>query len=1099
MGQFPDVDPRLDLPALDRRVLALWRERKVFERSLEQRVGADPFVFYEGPPTANGRPGVHHVEARVFKDVFPRFRTMRGYRVDRKAGWDCHGLPVEIEVEKELHLSHKREIEAYGIEAFNARCRESVERYVGTFEALTERIGFWIDTGQAYRTMDSAYVQSVWWALAELHRRGLLFEDYKVVPYCPRCGTGLSDAELGLDDAYQEVEDLTAYVALPATSGTLAEEGAALLVWTTQPWTLVPNVSVVVGPGIDYVLVAAERDGVERKLVVAADRVAEAVGSDARVLRPVPLDELLGTGYQRAFDLVPVSDEEAARGWKVVADDFVTTDEGSGLVQTSPAYGAEDLAVGRRYGTPLLHPVDAEGHFGPETGWLSGVHVKAADAEIVEDLRRRGLLWHAEPLRHAYPHCWRCKTALLYYALTSWYARTTAVKQRLLAENAKVGWRPQHIRDGRFGDWLSHNVDWALSRARYWGTPLPLWRCDDGHVTAVESLADLSARAGRDLSGLDPHRPFVDEVAFACPECGQQARRVPDVIDAWFDSGSMPFAQWGYPHQEASADKFRGAFPADFISEGIDQTRGWFYSLLAVSTMLFDRTPYRNVVCLGHIVDEDGRKMSKSLGNVLDPFELLDVYGADPVRWFMLAGGSPWVARRLGPKALEEVTRSFFLTLWNTYAFFTMYARLEGYRPGAAPREQRTPLDRWVLARLAETVEGVTADLDAYDATGGARRIAAFVDDLSNWYVRLSRRRFWRGEGEGGQAAFDTLWRCLSTLSLLLAPYASFLAEELWQGLVVAVGGRLEPGGLESEAGNQVVDDHAEPSGSPPVKQGSGQQVPDSVHLAAWPRPVPGDGDAALLAAMAEARRLVGLGRQARTEAKVKVRQPLAMALVTVDPRLRGAVEPLLGLVAGELNVKQVAFAQGEDGLVAFRLVPNFRALGPRFGGQAPAVAAAVRAADAATLAPRLAEGGRVTLEVPGMGSIQLGADEVGVVEEPVTGWRVVREGTASVALDLEVTGELRREGLARDLVRAVQDLRKAAGLAVDDRTELAVKAEGEVAEAVAAHRDYLLGETLATALHRAPQGDGHDARLEVDGQEVRLWLRPVTPAAPRS
>ena len=1099
MGQFPDVDPRLDLPALDRRVLALWRERKVFERSLEQRVGADPFVFYEGPPTANGRPGVHHVEARVFKDVFPRFRTMRGYRVDRKAGWDCHGLPVEIEVEKELHLSHKREIEAYGIEAFNARCRESVERYVGTFEALTERIGFWIDTGQAYRTMDSAYVQSVWWALAELHRRGLLFEDYKVVPYCPRCGTGLSDAELGLDDAYQEVEDLTAYVALPATSGTLAEEGAALLVWTTQPWTLVPNVSVVVGPGIDYVLVAAERDGVERKLVVAADRVAEAVGSDARVLRPVPLDELLGTGYQRAFDLVPVSDEEAARGWKVVADDFVTTDEGSGLVQTSPAYGAEDLAVGRRYGTPLLHPVDAEGHFGPETGWLSGVHVKAADAEIVEDLRRRGLLWHAEPLRHAYPHCWRCKTALLYYALTSWYARTTAVKQRLLAENAKVGWRPQHIRDGRFGDWLSHNVDWALSRARYWGTPLPLWRCDDGHVTAVESLADLSARAGRDLSGLDPHRPFVDQVSFDCPECGQQARRVPDVLDAWFDSGSMPFAQWGYPHQEASADKFRGAFPADFISEGIDQTRGWFYSLLAVSTMLFDRTPYRNVVCLGHIVDEDGRKMSKSLGNVLDPFELLDVYGADPVRWFMLAGGSPWVARRLGPKALEEVTRSFFLTLWNTYAFFTMYARLEGYRPGAAPREQRTPLDRWVLARLAETVEGVTADLDAYDATGGARRIAAFVDDLSNWYVRLSRRRFWRGEGEGGQAAFDTLWRCLSTLSLLLAPYASFLAEELWQGLVVAVGGRLEPGGLESETGNQVVDDHAEPSGSPPVKQGSGQQVPDSVHLAAWPRPVPGDGDAALLAAMAEARRLVGLGRQARTEAKVKVRQPLAMALVTVDPRLRGAVEPLLGLVAGELNVKQVAFAQGEDGLVAFRLVPNFRALGPRFGGQAPAVAAAVRAADAATLAPRLAEGGRVTLEVPGMGSIQLGADEVGVVEEPVTGWRVVREGTASVALDLEVTGELRREGLARDLVRAVQDLRKAAGLAVDDRIELAVKAEGEVAEAVAAHRDYLLGETLATALHRAPQGDGHDARLEVDGQEVRLWLRPVTPAAPRS
>jgi isoleucyl-tRNA synthetase len=1067
MGQFPDVDPRLDLPALDRRVLALWRERKVFERSLEQRVGADPFVFYEGPPTANGRPGVHHVEARVFKDVFPRFRTMRGYRVDRKAGWDCHGLPVELEVEKELGLTHKREIEEYGIEAFNARCRESVERYVGAFEELTERIGFWIDTGRAYRTMDAAYVQSVWWALAELHRRGMLFEDYKVVPYCPRCGTGLSDAELGLDDAYQEVEDLTAYVALPATSGTLAEEGAALLVWTTQPWTLVPNSSVVVGPGIDYVLVAAERDGVERRLVVAADRVAEAVGEGARVLRQVPLDELVGTRYQRAFDLVPVSDEELARGWTVVADEFVSTGEGSGLVQTSPAYGAEDMAVGRRYGTPMLHPVDAEGHFGPQTGWLSGLHVKAADAEIVEDLRRRGLLWHAEPMRHAYPHCWRCKTPLLYYALTSWYARTTAVKQRLLAENAKVGWRPPHIRDGRFGDWLSHNVDWALSRARYWGTPLPLWRCGEGHVTAVESLADLSERAGRDLSGLDPHRPFVDEVAFACPDCGKEARRVPDVIDAWFDSGSMPFAQWGYPHQAGSSDEFRGAFPADFISEAIDQTRGWFYSLLAVSTMLSDRTPYRNVVCLGHIVDEDGRKMSKSLGNVLDPFRLLDTYGADALRWFMLAGGSPWVARRLGPKALEEVTRSFFLTLWNTYAFFTLYARLDGFQPGAEPRE-RTPLDRWALARLAETVEGVTADLDAYDATGGARRIAAFVDDLSNWYVRLSRRRFWRGQGEGGQAAFDTLWRCLSTLSLLLAPYASFLAEELWQGLVVAVGAGRE-------------------------------QAPDSVHLAAWPRPVPGDADAALLAAMAEARRLVGLGRQARTEAKVKVRQPLARALVTVDPRLRAAVEPLLGLVADELNVKQVGFAHGEAGLVGYRLVPSFRALGPRFGPQAPAVAAAVRAAEAGALAPRLAAGERVTLEVPGAGTVELGTDEVGVVEEPVTGWRVVREGGASVALDLEVTPELRREGLARDLVRAVQDLRKAAGLAVDDRIELAVEAEGEVAEAVAAHRDHLLGETLATALHRAPQGDGHDATLEVDGRQVRLWLRPVRAPAPRS
>jgi isoleucyl-tRNA synthetase len=1087
MGRFPAVDPNLDLPAVDAEMLELWRERKVFERSLDQRAGAEPFVFYEGPPTANGRPGVHHVEARAFKDLFPRFKTMRGYRVERKGGWDCHGLPVELEVEKELGLKDKRAIEAFGVEAFNARCRESVLRYVDVWEALTERIGFWIDTSQAYRTMDTAYVESVWWSLAELHRRGLLVEDYKVVPYCPRCETALSDAEVAM--GYQDVEDLTAYVVLPATSGTLASEGAGLLVWTTQPWTLVPNVSVVVGPRIDYVLVEAEHDGVSRKLVVARDAVARAVGEDARVLRPVPLQELVGTRYQRAFDMVPVTEEEAERGWQVVTDDFVTTTDGSGLVQTSPAYGAEDLAVGQRYGTPILHPVQADGRFGPETGWLAGVFVKEADAEIVEDLRRRGLLWRAEPHRHSYPHCWRCGTNLLYYALTSWYARTTAVKHRLLAENAKIGWHPEHIRDGRFGDWLAHNVDWALSRARYWGTPLPLWRCPEGHVTAVESLADLSARAGRDLSGLDPHRPFVDRVELPCPQCGAQARRVPDVLDAWYDSGSMPFAQWGHPHR--GRDAFEAAFPADFISEAIDQTRGWFYSLLAVSVLVFDQRSYRNVVSLGHIVDRDGRKMSKSLGNALDPFELLDRYGADPLRWYMLAGGSPWVSRRLSPEVLEEVTRTFFLTLWNTYSFFTLYARLAGFDPrssggatsaptdrGAPPGPPgpprpdppgaggHTPLDRWVLGELADTVAEVTERLDGYDPAAAGRRLTAFVDDLSNWYVRLSRRRFWRGAGEDSEAAFRTLWTCLRTLALLLAPYTPFTAERLWQGLAVAV----------------------DPEG------------PDSVHLADWPEPDRAAVDPELSAAMAEVRRLVGLGRQARTEARVKVRQPLARALITVPDQVRDGVAGLLDLVAAELNVKQVGFAEGQDGLVAFRLEPRFRALGPRFGRDAQAVAAALRQAPpelAAELAPRLRAAERVELEVEGLGRVQLGPDEAGVVEEPVTGWRVVREGATSVALDLEVSPELRLEGLARDLVRAVQDLRKAAGLAVEDRIELAVKAQGEVAAAVEAHRDSLLGETLATALHRAPQGDGYDATVELDGEQVRLWLRPAPAGRP--
>jgi len=1069
MGQFPEVDPNLDLPALDARILQLWRDRKVFQRSVDQRVGAEPYVFYEGPPTANGRPGVHHVEARSFKDLFPRFKTMRGYRVDRKGGWDCHGLPVELEVEKELGLKDKRAIEDYGVEAFNARCRESVQRYVDVWEDLTERIGFWIDTGQPYRTMDTSYVESVWWALAELHGRGLLVEDFKVTPWCPRCQTTLSDAEVAM--GYVDIEDLTAYVALPATTGTLAEEGAALLVWTTQPWTLVPNVSVVVGPEIDYVLVeATSEDGRPAKLVVAREAVERAVGEGARVLRQVPQEELVGTRYRRAFDLVPITEEEAARGWTVVADEYVTTGDGSGLVQTSPAYGAEDLAVGQRYGTPVLHPVGPDGTFGPTTGWLAGRFVKEADADLVEDLRDRGLLWRSEPHRHAYPHCWRCGTPLIYYALTSWYARTTDKKDRLLAENARIGWRPEHIREGRFGDWLANNVDWALSRARYWGTPLPLWRCPDGHVTVVQSLADLSAKAGRDLSGLDPHRPFVDEVTLACPDCGKEARRVPDVLDAWFDSGSMPFAQWGYPHTPGSREAFQQAFPADFISEAIDQTRGWFYSLLAVSTLLFDQTSYRNVVCLGHIVDRDGRKMSKSLGNVLDPFQLLDRYGADPLRWFMLATGSPWVSRRLSPEAVEEITRSFFLTLWNTYSFFCLYARLEGFDPTRPAAEEPTsPLDRWVLAELAETVDEVTRSLDDYDATSAARRLAGFVDDLSNWYVRLSRRRFWRGTGEDADVAFRTLWTCLRTVTLLLAPYAPFTAEELWQGLVVSV----DPG------------------------------APDSVHLVDWPEPDRAALDPELSAAMAEVRRLVGLGRQARTEAKLKVRQPLARALIGVPDPVRAGVAGLLDLVAAELNVKQVGFAESEAGLVGYRLAPNFRALGPRFGRDAQAVAAALRQAPAtlaAELAPRLRAGERVELAVEGLGTVELGPEEAAVVEEPVTGWRVVRDGATTVALDLEVSPELRLEGLARDLVRAVQDLRKSAGLDVADRIELAVKADGggenqgenQVAAAVAAHRDYLLSETLATSLHSAPQGDGHDARVDLDGQEVRLWLRPV-------
>ena len=1077
MGQFPEVDPDLDLPALDARTLELWRDRKVFQRSLDQRVGAEPFVFYEGPPTANGRPGVHHVEARAFKDLFPRFKTMRGYRVDRKGGWDCHGLPVELEVEKELGLKDKHAIETYGVEEFNARCRQSVLRYVDLWEVMTERIGFWIDTSQAYRTMDTSYVESVWWALAELYRRGLLVEDYKVSPYCPRCQTTLSDAEVAM--GYQEVEDLTAYVALPATTGSLAAEGAALLVWTTQPWTLVPNVSVVVGPGIPYVLVEATgADGRARKLVVARDLVASAVGEDARVLRPVPLEELLGTRYQRAFDMIPVTDEEAARGWTVVADEYVTTSDGSGLVQTSPAYGAEDLAVGQRYGTPVLHPVGLDGTFGPETGWLAGRFVKEADADLVEDLRKRGLLWRAETHRHAYPFCWRCGTPLIYYALTSWYARTTAVKDRLLAENARVGWRPTHIRDGRFGDWLANNVDWALSRARYWGTPLPLWRC-------AERARDRGREPGRPVGqgGPRPVRPRpapavrgrgrlgLPRLRPGGPPGPRRARRLVRLrVDA--------VRPVGLPPHTRGPGRLRAGLPGRLHLRGHrpDPRLVLLPAGREHAAVRPDVVPQRGL--------PRPPRGPRRPQDVQEPGQRArPVRAAGPLRGrpaaLVHAGHrvAVGVAAALppGPGGHHPVVLPHLVEHLQLLRALRPSLRVSTHPltgTATAPPQPPTALDRWVLAELADTVEQVTRGLDDYDATGAARRLATFVDDLSNWYVRLSRRRFWRGAGSDADAAFDTLWTCLRTVALLLAPYAPFTAEELWQGLVVSV----DP------------------------------EAPDSVHLADWPAPGTARRDPELSAAMAEVRRLVGLGRQARTEAKLKVRQPLARALISVPDPVRTGVAGLLDLVASELNVKDVGFAEGDSGLVAYRLAPNFRALGPRFGPGAQAVAAALRqvpAERAAELVPRLRAGQRVELEVDGLGRVELGAEEATVVEEPATGWRVVRDGPTAVALDLEVSPELRREGLARDLVRAVQDLRKEAGLAVADRIELAVKAgggenqaenqgENQVAAAVDAHRDYLLGETLATSLHSAPQGDGHDTRVDLDGQEVRIWLRPV-------
>ncbi|HWB70772.1 MAG TPA: isoleucine--tRNA ligase [Egibacteraceae bacterium] len=1063
---FKPVDQHPDFPALERRVLARWREREVFTRSLAARADGPLFRFFEGPPTANGRPGVHHVEARVFKDLFPRFRTMKGDRAPRKGGWDCHGIPVELEVERELGFTRKGQIEEFGVARFNARCRESVTRYVDDWERLTERIGFWIDTSDAYWTMSETYVDSVWWSLKQLWDDGLVYEDHKVVPYCPRCGTALSDHEVA--QGYAETVDPSVYVRLPVTEGPLAEQGASLLVWTTTPWTLISHTAVAVGPDIDYVLARAAGD--DYPVVVAADLVGAALGEDAAVLRDLSVDELRGLHYRPPFTLVepePALGAEAVDWHYVIVADFVTTAEGTGLVHLAPAFGEDDLRAARAHGLPVVNPVDAEGNFDARVGAFAGRFVKAADPAIVEDLRARGLLLAAGDYRHTYPFCWRCGTPLLYYAKPSWYIATTRLRDRLLAENARVDWHPGHIRDGRYGDWLAHNVDWALSRERYWGTPLPLWRCEDcGTVTAVGSRAQLGELAGRDLSALDPHRPFVDEIGFACPACAGSARRVPEVIDAWYDSGAMPFAQFGYPHLAGSVEQFEAYFPADFIAEGIDQTRGWFYSLMAVSTLLFDRNSYRSVLCLGHIVDAEGRKMSKSLGNVLDPWDLIDSRGADALRWLLLTDGSPWTARRVGSEPLDEVVRQFLLTLWNTYYFFVTYARIDGWTPEgtqAPPLGERPVMDRWVLAELADTVRVVDQSLEGYDTATAGRRLAGFVDDLSNWYVRRSRSRFWAPAagmaqapaGGDKDAAFATLHECLVTLSALLAPFVPFLADELYDNLVAAVD----------------------------------RGAPDSVHLLDFPAPDPDAAADDLRTAMGAARRIVELGRRARSEARVPVRQPLRAALVTLPTADQARWGEVAAVVAAELNVRALELPDSTGGLVTVVLKPNYRALGPAFGARTPAVARAIEAADAERVAAALEADGSAPVDVAGE-PVRVTADQVQVLEEPRSGWQVVADGPYSVALDLAVDAALRREGLARELVRTVNELRKRLGFALDDRVRVELEVDGELAATVDEHAETIAAEVLAVELRRGAAVDGES--VEVGGQDLRVRLERV-------
>ena len=1033
MSSLPrPVDPNASFPELEEQVLERWRERDVFAESLRRREGSEPWVFYEGPPTANGKPGSHHVLARVFKDIYPRYKTMQGHYVERKGGWDCHGLPVEITVEKELGISSKAEIEEFGIAEFNQKCRDSVFTFLDEWDRLTERIGFWIDLDDAYRTLDSGYVESVWWALKQIWDKEMLYEGHKVVPYCPRCGTSLSSHEVA--QGYKDVIDASVFVRFPLIEAEAPlEAGDELIVWTTTPWTLVSNAAVAVDPKLTYV--RAKLPGDDAAMVVAEALVGRVLGEEAEVLDRFPGADLEGASYEPPFDFITAADW-GERGHTVLAADFVTDQDGSGLVHTAVAFGEDDYRLGQQAGLNVVNPVRLDGTYDERISPYEGRFVKDCDADLVADLKASGKLLRSEKYEHSYPHCWRCSTPLLYYAKPSWYIATSQIREQMLAANETIDWHPPHIKEGRFGDWLRGNVDWAISRERYWGTPLPIWRCANGHAECVGSFEQLE-----ELSGVlidDPHRPYVDDVGFPCPQCSEPMARVPEVVDVWFDSGAMPFAQYHAPFENEA--KFEQRFPADFICEAIDQTRGWFYSLLAVSTLLFGKSSYEAVVCLGHIRDEDDRKMSKSVGNVVEPWEILDRFGADAMRWYFFTAKQPWDGYRFSVDAVGDGVRLFLKQLWNSYSFLVLYENAAGENQIEG---EETELDLWLRSRLAGTVEEVTEALEGFDATSGGRAIAAFVDDLSNWYVRRSRRRFW----EGDAVAIATLREALVTVSKLLAPFTPFIADEIYDNL-----------------------DGSEPS----------------VHLCDWPKPGAAR-DLGLETAMATARETVRLGLAARGQAKIKLRQPLREAVVVAAGPEREAIEQLAGIVEDELNVEALRFVDNADELGSYEVKANYRTLGPRFGNKMPLVAAAVAALDPAHVAAALRDGGSVGVVIDG-DEQPLGEDDLLLAMQPLGGYQLEREGSHAVALDLQLDDELLRRGLAREVIHAVQNARKEAGLAVEDRIALQLSGDEAMLAAAREHQQLIADEALATTIEVTDALEGASATT-LDGHELLIKL----------
>ncbi len=1046
---FKPVSSRLDIPTEEETQLRFWKRQDIFKRSSDDRRDRPPFVIFEGPPTANGRPGVHHVLARAFKDMFPRYKTMQGYFVDRRGGWDTHGLPVEIEVEKQLGFTHKSEIEEYGIAEFNKLCRESAFSRIQDWEKMTDRIAYWVDLDRAYVTYENDYIESVWSLLKNISDKGLLYQGHKVVPYCPRCGTPLSAHEVA--QGYADTEDPSLIVRFPLVD----EADTSLLVWTTTPWTLPGNVAVAAQPDVEYVMVTADGMG-EEKFILAKDLAAKVFGDRPfRVLKTMKGKALKGKKYAPLFTFfLP---EKPA--FYIVNADYVTTEDGTGLVHIAPAFGLDDMEVSKQFDLPLIMSINDEGRFLPQVEPWAGQFVKEADPGILQNLKERGLLFNSGKLSHSYPFCWRCSTPLLYMARSTWFIKTSEIKGRMVELNQNINWVPEHIKNGRFGKWLENNIDWGLGRNRYWGTPLPVWLCSEcNHHETVGSREQLSELAGKDLSELELHRPYVDDVHFACPACGKgEMSRVSELIDVWFDSGAMPFAQWHYPFE--NQEEFGQQFPADFICEAVDQTRGWFYSLHAISTMVQDSEAFKNCICLGLILDEHGQKMSKSKGNVVDPWDVLNVYGADPMRWYMYTASPPGNDRNFSKELVGEVVRSFMLTLWNTYSFFVTYANLDKWTPDSAIIPQFSGLDDWLLSSLETLVRDVTYAYDHYDVVGATRPIEKFVDDLSNWYLRRSRRRFWKSESDADKAAaYETLYKALVTLSKLIAPSMPFMAETLYRNLVTSV----DP------------------------------EAPISVHLADWPQVDESLIDENLNRDMSLVMKLASLGHSARNKSNIKVRQPLAEAAFAVGKAEEGDVITRFGdILEDELNVKRVRLLDGSEEAVSYSLNPLPKQLGQKYRNLSPQIRQAILDLPAQESALKLLDGINLVVRVEGK-YYEIQPDEVEVHTSSKTGYEVVGEGPYMAALITTLTPELFHEGLAREFVRRVQDLRKTSGLEISDRIRITYQASSELAKAISSFKDYITNETLALELTSHELSGEYLFRDKFDGEDLVLLIEKM-------